>query len=373
MNLADRGQFEEVAESVAPGVSRVRPAVFRSFKSAPKDAPDPQPLEEGLASRRSIAQRAYQLPSRAKLAPEMPVQTAAATAQAVAAPARKAPAAKNPVVSADWEQQLAPLRSLSRELVGRGLPAKLVTELIAEIVAEYGNQVLESEQDARWALAEQVLLRIAGDPLIPSTGSVNGCYIVAGPTGSGRSLLVATIAMAAAKRGQTDIMLVNTEVNRIGAAAQMDALGKVFNCRVAHAYTADELRELQGACKARTLLLAQAAGWSPNNDTELHESALTWPLHGAKKILCLPATGQCDDLLSYLTSAKQATKNLLAALSRIGETRNVLPSIGALASARQPVGTILHSQNLTQQAVAPSLATVVRTVLGVTLSSKKRR
>ena len=368
MNLqADRRELDEFAETVAPGVSRVRPAVFRSFKTTPEDAPSPPPPTEGPTSRRSIAQRAYQPTLRPKPEPEPEAHV-----PLPAGATRTSTVMKVGVQPSDWEKQLAPLRTLSRELVGRGMPASLVSELIAEIVAEYGNQVLESEQDARWALVEQILLRISGDPLIPASGPIAGSYVIAGPTGSGRSLLVANIALAAAKRGQTDILLVNTEIDRIGAAAQMDALGKVFNCRVAHAYTPEELRELHSACNGRTLLLAQASGWSPNSDVEVHNSALNWPLHGAKKVLCVPATAQCEDLTDFLTAARQATKNPLAVLSRTGETRNILPSIGALASVHQQVGMIVRGQNLVQTAAAPSLATVVRTGLGVKLSSRRK-
>jgi flagellar biosynthesis GTPase FlhF len=287
-------------------------------------------------------------------------------------PVRSTSAVKTAVPSADLEKQLAPLRALSRELVGHGMPASLVSELIAEIVAEYGNQVLESEQDARWALVEQILMRVSGDPLIPASGPVVGSYVVGGPTGSGRGVLVAAIALAAAKRGQTDIMLVNTEIDRIGAAAQMDALAKVFSCRVAHAYSSEELRDLHNACGSRTLMLAQASGWSPTAASDVHNSALTWPLHGARKVLCVPATGQCDDLLEFLTVARQSVKNPMAVLSRTDETRNVLPSIGALASARQPVGMIVRGQSLLQSTAAPSIATVVRTALGVKASARKR-
>ncbi len=367
LNLqTDRSQLEEVAEPVAPGVARVRPAVFRSFKSTPQETPSPQPPQEGVASRRSFAQRAYQPAPQPKQMPEQQAQAP------VAGSARAPAAARIAAAGPDLEKQLVPLRSLSRELVGRGLPAALVTELIAEIVAEYGNQVVESEQDARWALVEQILLRIAGDPLIPASEPFAGSYVIGGPAGSGRSVLIATIALAGVKRGQRDIVLVNTEIDRIGAAAEMDALGKVFNCRVAHAYSMDELREVQRSCSAKTLLLAQASAWAPTNDAELGDSAVTWPLHGAKKVLCVPATAQCDDNVDFLAKARQAAKNPLAVLSRIDETRNVMPAIGALACAHQPVGMVVRGQNLTSSAATPSLATIVRTALGVTLASRKR-
>jgi hypothetical protein len=368
LNLpADRREFSEFAETVAPGVARVRPAVFQSLTARAEAAPVSTPAEEGLASRRTTARRAYAPPGRNVSAPP-PVPAR----MPVSVPVRGESTRPLSALDPSWEKQLAPLRSLSRELVGHGMPAALVTELLAEIVAEYGNQVLESEQDARWGIVDQLLLRISGDPLVPPAGELTGTYMVAGPEGSGRSALIGTLALAALKRGQQEVILVNTEAERIGAAAQMEALGNVFACRVEHSYSVDDLRDVQEGAGAGALLLAQGSGWSAADSSEMQASAWSWPLRGATRVLCLPATGQGEDLSELLSAAHEVARSPMAVLSRTSSTRNVLPAIGALAAARQPVGLVLRDQNLSQPGSAPSLAMVVRTALGIRNLQKKR-
>jgi flagellar biosynthesis GTPase FlhF len=269
------------------------------------------------------------------------------------------------------EQYLAPLRGLSRDLVARGMPTTLVSELLSEIVAEFGNQVLASEQDARMALVEQILLRIAGTPLVRAGMPLVGSYVVSGPAGSGKSVLISHLALAAAQRGQTDVLLVNTEGERIGAAAQMSALGAVFGYRVEHAYTPQELHALQAQCTTDTLLLVEAAGWLPSNN-ERQRAAWTWQLPGATNLVCVPATAQREDLEEFLTAVRQAVRSPLATLCKTDETRNTLPAISALAGVRQQVSMVVPGPNLVQAPASIELAKVVRTALSVVSRAKRR-
>jgi flagellar biosynthesis GTPase FlhF len=257
------------------------------------------------------------------------------------------------------------------------MPSVLAGELLAEIVAEYGNQVLVSEYDARLALLEQLLQRVSGAPLLKPGEPMLGAYIIAGPSGSGKSTLIAHLALAAAQQGQSDIVLVNTESERIGAAAQMDALGKVFGCEVAHVYTAQELRDIHAQCGPHTLLLVEAAGLPPiqpmaapmvagaamTAEARLR-NAWTWRLPFSRYVVCVPATAQCEDIQELLAGAKQITSDPAAVLAKVSETRNALPALGALASARQPVAMVVPGPNLADPTPPPDLAAVARAALG---------
>lgn len=348
----------EVAEPVAPGVARVRPAVFRSVTARP---PVETPSSRGPSALRAYQPRAAQAPS-----PVVDLRSRAAERESAAGvPARTAPA------TGGLEQYLAPLRGLSRDLVARGMPQALVGELLSEIVVEFGNQVLASEQDARMALAEQLLLRIAGVPLVRPDLPLVGSYVVSGPSGAGKSVLLAHLALAAAQRGQTDVTLVNTEGERIGAAAQLNALGGVFGYRVEHAYTPQELHALQASCTPDTLLLVEAAGWSPSN-RDRQRSAWAWQLPGATNVVCVPATAQGEDVQELLAAVRQAVRSPLATLCKTEETRNALPALSALAGLRQPVGMVVPGPNLMQAPPPIDLAVVVRTALSVVSRSRKR-
>lgn len=349
---------------MAPGVSRVRPAVFRSLSAAPAAPTPPAPPSEGPVSRRTGALRAY--------APATAEPGGAADKGSVRRGAPPAPAARPLAPDADLERHLAPLRGLSRELVARGMPASLAAELLAEIVAEFGNQVLASEQDARLALVEQMLLRIEGQPLIPQRGPLTGAFLVAGPGGSGKSVLLAHLALAAAERGQTDVVLVNTEDERIGAAAQMNALGTVFGFPVEHLYTPQELRALQDRSGPDALLLIEAAGWSPSGGINRQRNAWTWQLPGATNVVCVPAAAQTEDLHELLSTVRKAMISPIAALTRTGDTRNQLPALSSLAALHQPVGMVVPGPNPLDAGPAIDLSMIARAALGVVTSQRKK-
>ncbi len=276
-----------------------------------------------------------------------------------------------PAAGGDLEQRLAPLRGISKELVGRGMPGPLVAELMAEIVAEYGQQVLTSERDARLAFVEQLLLRIPNTPLATEGAPLQGAYLITGPAGSGKSVLIAHLALLAARQGQTNVVLVNTESARIGAAAQANALGAVFGYEVEHIYTPQELRQLRSRLGADTALLIETAGWSPR-DEAAGSGPWKWQLPGARVVVCVPATAQAEDLGAVLTTTQEKTSSATAALCKTSETRNILPALGALALARQPLGIITGGPNLADPAPAPELADLARAALGVVLPQRRK-
>lgn len=281
----------------------------------------------------------------------------------------------------DMEQRLAPLRGISRELVSRGMPAALVSELLSEIVAEFGNQVLESERNARLALVEQLLLRIPQTPLADPDTPLHGIYLVTGPAGSGKSVLIAHLALMAARQGHGEVILVNTESARIGAAAQMNALGTVFGYDVEHVYTPQELRQLATRRGPRALMLVETAGWSPGDAglRPAHAGASTstatpwkWRLSNATFVVCVPAPGQSDDLQSLLTQTREQVPDAVSVLCKTSETRNVLPALGALALARQPVGMVVPGPNLADDTGPLDLAEIARSSLGVVMPRHKK-
>jgi len=387
------------AEDLASGVSRIRPAVFRALDAAPKrtrSAPtstkgasaETEPGgAEGPVSRGSNALRAYR--------PAAPADESTAAIQAIQATQRKgegsdglpiavaavARAGQGPVQqgqppSNELEQQITPLRAISRELVARGMPAPLVADLLSEIVAEYGNQVLTSERDARLALVEALLQRIPEVPLVPLDGPLRDTYLVTGPAGSGKSVLLTHLALIAARRGQRDVVLINTKSMRLGAAAQMTAVGAVFGYDVEHIYSPQDLRALRSRRGSEALLLVETAGWSPRDGApesmDRGQKPWRWKMPGASIVVCSPATGQHGDLHDLLAATRQMAAGAVAVLSKVGETRNVLPALGALALLRQPLGMVVPGPDLTADTAPPALAEVARAALGVVTPQKKR-
>lgn len=334
----------------------MRPATFRSLRQTAQGPSASYPNTQGPS-----ALRAYRPAATPPPALDLPTLGAGQTPAATKAGA----------TAHQMEQHLAPLRGISRELVSRGMPAALVAELLSEIVVEYGNQVLVSERDARLALVEQLLLRIPSAPFSVAEAPLTGSIVVTGPAGSGKSVFIAHLALAAARAGQREVVLVNTAGERIGAAAQMNALGQVFGYNVEHAYLPQELRALRSRLDAGALLLVETAGWSPCDGAE-SARPWRWQLPGATVAVCVPATGQADDLHAVLAATREAASSAVAALCKTSETRNVLPALGALAMQRQPLGMIVPGPNLAAATGPVDLAGVARTALGVVIPQRKK-
>jgi hypothetical protein len=375
LNLpADSSNGREYAEVAAPGVSRVRPAVFRTLtgtgKSSAANGAVALPPSEGMLSRGSTARRAYAPSEAAPPLPEPPKPDRRPFLKTPPAASVYVPPAA--ISNLEMEQHLAPLRPLSRELSARGMPASLVSELLSEIVSEYGTQVLAGDQDARLALVEQILLRIDGEPLVPEEGPLTGSYLISGPAGSGKSVLLSRLALIAAQRGQREVILVNTEGERLGAAAQIQAIGAVFAFQAINCYSPQELRALQSRCGYNMLLLIEAAGWSPSGGVDRQRNAWSWQLPNVKNVITLPATGQTDDLVELLAAANQMARAPMTALSKVSETRNLLPVVSALAAQRQPVAMVAPGPNLLEPLPAMDLPQIVRHAVGAVHSHRKK-
>lgn len=336
--------------------SSSRPAKRGAPPSAERDGQDGAP--DGIASR-PVAQAPGAL--RAYRRPASPSGGGVETGRAGQASRRGTATPVEP----DPAQEPNPLRAVSRELVARGMPGALVADLLAETVAEYGSQVLTSERDARLALVDVLLSRIPTTSLVRSKGAVTlpptGTFLVTGPAGAGKSVLIAHLALMAARAGQTDVVLINTQAERIGAAAQMTALGAVFGYDVEHLYTPTELRTLMKKRGKKALLLVETGGWTPAPTPE--PWSWPWQIRGATVVTCVPATGQCDDVKEALMATREAAGDTVAVLCKTAETRNVLPAIGALATLRQTVAMVAPGPNLVDPLPAPELAAVVKTAI----------
>ena len=382
MTLQAEDKTSEQVDNVAPGVSRVRPIAFPVLAQSSAPAAESRPVTESFAEKMSSrislmpsALRAY-VPAEKRedpMAAVAPFTTERVNAVSSFQAQEQLRPLQRPAPVNDMEQQLAPLRGISKELVARGMPAPLVSDLLATIVAEYGQPVLESERDARFAIVEELLARCPETPLIPENDLLTGLVLVTGPAGSGKSVLISHLALAAARAGQRDVILVNSESGRIGAAAQMNAIGDVFGYPVEHVYSPQDLRVVRNRASKDTLILVETAGWMPPlPGSDAQATPWRWRMPGAKVVVCVPATGQATDLNDILAATKEAAPDSVAVLTKSDQTRNVLPALGALAMNRQAVGMVMPGPDLADESPLRLLGDVARSALGVVLPQRKR-
>ena len=252
----------------------------------------------------------------------------------------------------------ATLKAFAVELGQRGMPSSLATTLLSETVTQYGAAALARPRDLRLAFIEQLLARIPMLPLLGDGTTLAGTYVVTGAPGSGKSALVARLAREAGRQGQQNVLLVNGQERRLGAAAAMEAIGAAFGLPVAHAYSPAELREAIEAHGAAGVVLIEA-------DSILPHASVTWPWGGiaATTLVCIPATGQGDDVRALITRAADLGPARVAILTMSDLTQNAVPALSMLAHTTCSVG-LVATDPFAQQGT-PALDDVTRRALRV--------
>ena len=252
----------------------------------------------------------------------------------------------------------ATLKAFAVELGQRGMPSALATTLLSETVTQYGAAALARPRDLRLAFIEQLLARIPMLPLLGDGTTLAGTYVVTGAPGSGKSALIARLAREVGRQGQHSVLLVNGQERRLGAAAAMEAIGAAFGLPVAHAYSLAELREAIEAHGTPGVVLIEA-------DSTLPHASITWPWGGiaATTLVCIPATGQGDDVRALITRAADLGPARVAILTMTDLTQNAVPALSMLAYTTCSVG-LVATDPFAQQGT-PALDEVTRRALGV--------
>ena len=137
MTLQAEDKTSEQVDNVAPGVSRVRPIAFPVLAQSSTPAAESRPVTESFAEKMSSrislmpsALRAY-VPAEKRddpMAAVAPFTTERVNAVSSFQAQEQLRPLQRPAPVNDMEQQLAPLRGISKELVARGMPAPLVSD-----------------------------------------------------------------------------------------------------------------------------------------------------------------------------------------------------------------------------------------------------
>ena len=253
---------------------------------------------------------------------------------------------------------LLTLKAFAVELGQRGMPSILASALLSETVTQYGAAALARPRDLRLAFIEQLLARIPMLPLLGEGTTLAGTYVVTGAPGSGKSALIARLAREAGRQGQQNVLLVNGQERRLGAAAAMEAIGAAFDLPVAHAYSPAELRTAIEQHGAPGVVLVEA-------DSILPHASVAWPWSGiaATTLVCIPARGQGDDVRALITRAADLGPARVAIRTMVDLTQNAIPALSMLAHTTCSVGLV--TSDLFSRQEPPTLDDVTRRALGV--------
>ncbi len=247
-----------------------------------------------------------------------------------------------------------PLRAgMLRRLVRLGLSPRLAEAIAAEV-----PDGLDLKQ--AWVRTLETLARrlpIGGDRILGE----GGVYALVGPTGVGKSTLIAKLAVRhALAHGPGSVALVTTDDRRIGAHDQLRNFGRIIGVPVWTAATAAELRNALDAALDRRLILIDTAG-AGHRDARLPALAtlLAAGQPQLEPVLVLSAVTHDRVLTETVRSyAPMAPRGCIC--TKIDETASLGAVLGAALEARLPLLYASGGQRIPEDLEVASAGRLVR-------------
>jgi flagellar biosynthesis protein FlhF len=221
-----------------------------------------------------------------------------------------------------------PSSGLYGELVTQGIDPGLADNLI--LSASYGNPTpAELRNRVRRLLGDALVV----DPPAELHAKSRIVSIFVGPTGAGKTTVIAKIAGQASTRFKKKVAAITTDMMRIGGQEQLTRYGALLGVP---AYTCSDPATLKSTIESLgdyDLILVDTPGASPSDLTRLSrlESLLT--LSGARVNLVLSAATRSDDI------AKTVKR-----FQRIAATRAIITKVDETDSRGAVVGDLLRNE-----------------------------
>jgi flagellar biosynthesis protein FlhF len=187
-----------------------------------------------------------------------------------------------------------PLRQVYRVLLAHRYPEPLARQLVLRVRDELSPY--EARQDAR-------VRRLAAEYLggsIPAPKrldlSAKRVVFVTGPTGSGKTTTVLKLAVGLTLQGKK-ASVINADVHRPGATAQLRALTDIVGIPCETAYSPSELAQLVGRYRGRATVIVDTPGRNPRSSDQLAELRTLLEAVGEKVVLLtVQATSQTEEM-----------------------------------------------------------------------------
>lgn len=246
-----------------------------------------------------------------------------------------------------------PLRAgMLRRLVTLGFAPRVAQDLVAEV-----PETLR-EHDA-WHRTLAVVarrLRVAGEVL----GGRGGVYALVGPTGVGKTTLIAKLAARQVLAGGADsVALITTDARRIGAHEQLRSFGRILGVPVWVAGDAQELRRALDAALDRRLVLVDTAG-AGGCERDLGElGAMLGAGAPALRVVLVMAAVTQAGVLEGLLAPYRGLAPWAALLTKLDESNALGAALGTAIAAELPIAGISAGQRIPEDLEAVSAAALV--------------
>jgi flagellar biosynthesis protein FlhF len=200
-------------------------------------------------------------------------------------------------------------------LAKNGVPAHAIQDLLAEVMLlcpANSRDAVSVKEHMKKVLANRIL--IAPRPRLRKGRPLVQMFI--GPAGSGKSGIISKLAGRATVTGNPNVAIVTTDCYRMGAIEQMEAFAAAADIELEKISSPEEVPEVFGRLKDKSLVLIDTAGRSMKNEEHEEEVAALYEAIRPDEVhLVLPLNMRDHDL------EKSAEKYAALKATRIVFTR----------------------------------------------------
>lgn len=185
-------------------------------------------------------------------------------------------------------------------------------------------------------------------PAVPTLmmGGDPRALVLVGPSGAGKTTLAMRMALEMRRRGLR-VIVASTDISRVGAPQQLDAMGEALNVPVSLCYAPSDVSTLLAEGASDIVIVDTAGHMGGRRDRLAELSAMLRPLPRRDVLLALPATMRAADQRDVVAAYQRFGLAGLA-LTRCDETARFGASVSVSIEASLGVAYTTHSDQVTE-------------------------
>ncbi len=244
-------------------------------------------------------------------------------------------------------------------LAGRGLSGEVALEVMAALGEGEAALPPEGEALAELSRALEGMVEVGG--FQAAKGGRRTLAALVGPTGVGKTTMLAKLAARLAVRDRLKVAIVSCDSYRVGAPDQIRTFARILDVPLAFAHSERELPEALAGQGGRDVVLIDTAGRSPHDAERLAEVAGLAEA-GVEVHLVLAATTRDEELAAAIRSfAPTGFRSVM--FTKLDEAERLGAMVNAARRAGRPISWLGTGQRVPGDLEAATPAGVARFVL----------